>query len=61
MGMAEEVDTLCCCSMLSSLRLRYGMSISPLLTGDNVPARGPDDGRLAVRYGVLDPLLLSVI
>lgn len=48
MGMAEEVETLCCCSMLSSLRLRYGMSISPLLTGDKVPARGPDDGRRGV-------------
>lgn len=51
---------LCDESMFSSLRLIYGISTSPFLAGVKVPARGPDDGRLVVKYGVLDPLLLSV-
>lgn len=38
------------------------MSNSSFLAGVNVPARGPEDGRLVVvRYGVVEPLLLSVM
>lgn len=36
------------------------MSNSSLLGGVNVPARGPEEGRLVERYGVVDPLRLSV-
>lgn len=57
----EEIEILCGCSMLSSRKLRYGIATSPFLAGVNVPAIGPDEGLLVVvRYGVLDPLRLSV-
>ena len=65
-GMAEAENLCCCtccCSMFSSLRLKYGMSTSPFVAGVKVPARGPEEGRLRllVRYGVEDPLVLSVM
>ena len=60
-----EVENLCCCccSILSSLRLKYGMSTSPFVAGVKVPARGPEEGllRLFLRSGVVDPLVLSVM